>query len=78
MVFAISRGVSEAGFAFSVSMFLGVSAALVGVALIAAFAREQVIRLMQMRENQLQLALRTVDLLSDLALLTLSLWEMSK
>lgn len=33
---------------------------------------------MQMRGNQLQLALRTVDLLSDLALLTLSLWEMSK
>ena len=54
------------------------SAVLVGVALIAAFAREQVIRLMQMRENQLQLALRTVDLLSGLALLTLSLWEMSK
>ena len=75
MVFAISRGVPEAGLAFSVSMFLGVSTVLIGVALIAAFAREQVIRLMQLRGQQMYLVLRSVDLVSGVLLLSLSLWE---
>ncbi len=75
MVFAISQGVPEAGLAFSMSMFLGVSAVLVGVALIAAFAREKVILLMQMRGQQIYWGVRSVELVSGILLLTLSLWE---
>ncbi len=75
MVFAISQGVPEAGLAFSVSMFIGVSAVLVSVALIAAFAREQIIRFMQMRDQQIYLGVRSVELVSGILLLTLSLWE---
>ena len=75
MVFAISQGVPEAGLAFSVSMFIGVSAVLVSVALIAAFAREQVVRLMQMWGRQIYLGVQSVELVSGILLLTLSLWE---
>jgi nickel/cobalt transporter (NicO) family protein len=75
MVFAISKGVPEAGLAFSVSMFIGVSSVLVGVALIAAFAREHIIRLMQLRGQQIDLGVRSVELVSGSLLLTLSLWE---
>ena len=76
MVFAISRGVPEAGLAFSVSMFFGVSAVLASVALIAAFAREQALRVMQSRDQQMTLIVRSVDLLSGVLLLSVSLWEM--
>lgn len=76
MVFAITQGVPEAGLAFSVSMFIGVSAVLAGVALIATFAREQAVRLMQSGGQQMILIVRSVDLLSGVLLLSVSLWEM--
>jgi nickel/cobalt transporter (NicO) family protein len=75
MVFAISQGVPEAGLAFSMSMFLGVSAVLISVALISAFAREWTLSLMQQRGDQITTAVRSVDLISGILLLTLSLRE---
>lgn len=76
MVFAISRGVPEAGLAFSASMFLGVGTILVGVALIATLARDWIVRLMQQRGDHLRVALRSVDLVSGGLLLAVSLWEL--
>jgi nickel/cobalt exporter len=76
MVHALSRGVPEAGLAFSASMFLGVGVILVGVALIATFARDWIVRLMQQRGTQMNMVLRPVDLVSGGLLLAVSLWEL--
>ncbi len=56
-------------------MFFGVTAVLAGVALIAAFARERAMGLMQSRGQQMTLIVRSVDLLFGALLLSVSLWE---
>ena len=51
------------------------TAVLAGVALIAAFARERAMGLMQSRGQQMTLIVRSVDLLFGALLLSVSLWE---
>lgn len=68
MIFAISRGVPEAGMAFAVTMMTGVAATLSAVALAAVFFRQQLIRLLETRPQVVTAVTRAIQIVVGLVL----------
>jgi ABC-type nickel/cobalt efflux system permease component RcnA len=78
MMLAVSRGVPEAGLAFAVAMFLGVAAVLVSIAAAVAFARGWAEGWIGRHGARLSLASRWVEAAAGLALIAISLHELSR
>lgn len=78
MMLAVSRGVPEAGLAFAVAMFIGVSAVLVAIAATVAFARNWAYSWVGRHGTRLSLASRWLDTLAGLALIGIALLELSR
>ncbi len=78
MTFALSRGVPEAGLAFSVSMLGGVATILGVVALVAAVARGSLVHLFDRHEAALAQVSRALDAVAGAALTAIALFELSR
>ena len=61
MVFAMSHGVPEAGLTFALAMTLGVGFTLVAVALLATFARVQLVTIVARHGASIEKASRVLD-----------------
>lgn len=78
MLFAMSRGVIEAGLVFAAAMMLGVLVTLALVALVTVFFRDRLVELTIRRGASLQKLSRILDAFSGLLLIVLStatLWR---
>ena len=78
MLFAMSRGVIEAGLVFAAAMMLGVLLTLILVALLTVLVRDRLIGLLAGRDASLQKLTRVLDAVSGLLLIVLSvgvLWR---
>ena len=78
MTLALSRGVPEAGLAFSVSMLLGVAAILGAVAVISAIARNGLAHLFAQHGATLARVSRGLDALAGAALTAIALLELAR
>lgn len=76
MTFALSRGVPEAGLAFSVSMLVGVAAILGVVALVAAVARGSLVHFLDGHKAALAQVSHVLDAISGAALTSIALFEL--
>lgn len=75
MVFAISRGVPEAGLVFAAAMMLGVMFTLSVVAALVVFARDQSLQLLEHHGTRLQNISRTLEAGAGVLLLFIGLRE---
>ena len=78
MTFALSRGVPEAGLAFSVSMLLGVAAILGSVAMVAAVARGSLVHFFIWHKAALAQVSRLLDAIAGTALTSIALFEITR
>ena len=76
MSFALSRGVPEAGLAFSVSMLSGVAVVLGAVALVSAVARGSLVHLLDRHEAAFAQLSRVFDAVAGAALTAIALFEL--
>src|SRR5215210_1191093 len=72
MLFAISRGVIEAGLVFAAALMLGVLFTLTLVALLTVFLRDRLVKFMTQHGGSLQKLTRILDAISGLLLIVLS------
>jgi ABC-type nickel/cobalt efflux system permease component RcnA len=61
MVFAIGQGVVEAGLAFAASMIVGIAGTLAAVALLAVFARNRLVGLLDRNQKTLARVSRALE-----------------
>jgi nickel/cobalt exporter len=78
MVFALSRGVPEAGLVFAAAMMLGVLATLALVALATVLMRDRMLHLIEQHGASLQKMTRSLDFASGLLLIGLSAAELGR
>lgn len=78
MTLALSRGVPEAGLAFSVSMLLGVAAILGAVAVISAIARSSLVHLFDHHGPAIARVSQGLDALAGAALTAIALFELAR
>lgn len=76
MMLATSKGVPEAGIAFAIAMFAGVSAVLSAVALLAAFARAALNTVLQSHGRHLDVAARAIEVFCGVVLLALAAYQL--
>lgn len=75
MVFAVSRGVAEAGLIFAVAMLVGVGAILVAVALGSAFASRAILSVLSRRGQSIDRFGRGLNVMAGLTLIGLAVAE---
>ncbi|WP_137390266.1 nickel/cobalt transporter [Rhodoligotrophos defluvii] len=75
MTFAITRGVPEAGIAFTFAMMAGVAATLSLVAVTVVFFRQEVTRLLETRPRLIAAFTRTIEAVAGFMLVTVALRE---
>ncbi|MBC8036895.1 MAG: ABC transporter permease [Rhizobiales bacterium] len=78
MSFALSRGVPEAGLAFSVSMLSGVAVVLGAIALVCAVARGSLVHLLDRHEAAFAQVSRVLDAVAGAALTSIALFELTR
>lgn len=76
MLFALSRGVPEAGLTFALAMMLGVAATLVAFAVLAILARNGLMLFLQRHGARLDLLTRLLDGAAGLLLIAIGLREL--
>ncbi len=78
MTYAVSKGVPEAGLAFSVAMLLGVGAVLCAVALATAYARDALGTLVRRYGQSMQAYSRIIEGCAGLALVFIACVELAR
>lgn len=73
MIFAIQRGVTEAGLAFAVMMMLGVATTLSGVAVASVFFRQAIAALIASRPTLIDRTGRTIEGIAGLIIVAVAL-----
>ncbi len=76
MIFAIGRGVPEAGLVFAMAMMLGVATTLAAVALFAAFARNRLVGFFAHNHAQLTLTSRALEGAAGACLILIGIYEL--
>lgn len=75
MIFAIGRGVPEAGLVFAAAMMIGIASTLAAVALIAVFARNRLIGFFARSQRQLGRVSRTLETIAGVFLILIGINE---
>ena len=75
MIYAIGRGVPEAGLVFAASMMVGIAATLIAVALIAVFARNRLVRIFRRNKTSLARMSRALEGVAGACLLLIGMNE---
>ena len=76
MIYALARGIPEAGLVFALAMMLGITVTLGAVAGLAVFARQTLARLIARRGRSLTRASRVLEGLAGILLVLIGLREL--
>ncbi len=76
MIYALARGVPEAGLVFALAMLMGVASTLSVLAIAVVFARDQMLALLARTGGSLDTVGRVIDGTAGVALVMVAAWEM--